>query len=90
MMKEHATQIVQRYEEGAITDMEAAAKLQELTGREVHLDWLREYWRSESMEEFVDRLCAEPIRDWAQITDVSALDLIAEFIATESPGRPQP
>ncbi len=86
-MKQQITAIIERFEEGAITEAVALARLKELTGRDVDGDWLRNYWRSESMEDFVDRLCAEPIRDYQRITDADALALIAEYLQTDSPGR---
>jgi hypothetical protein len=32
------------------------------------------------MQDFVDRLCVEPIRDYQPITEVDALGLIAEYL----------
>ncbi len=86
-MKHDVTSIIDSFEEGAITEAVALARLHETTGRTVDPDWLRDYWRSESLEDFVDRLCAEPIVDWERITDTEALALMAEFTKTDSPGR---
>jgi len=86
-MKPLVKTIVENFENKTITEAVALARLRELTGRDVDGDWLRNYWRAESLEDFVDRLCAEPIRDYDRITDTDALDLIAEYLQTDSPGR---
>ncbi|MBE7501236.1 MAG: hypothetical protein HS113_13205 [Verrucomicrobiales bacterium] len=86
-MKAHVTAIVESFEAEEITEAEALAKLQEITGRVVDAGWLRHYWNSQSLRDFVDRLCAGPIADWQQLTDDDAIRLIAEYFQTESPGR---
>ena len=86
-MISHVTGIIESFEEGTITEAVALTRIQEATGRAVDADWLRHYWRSESLENFVDRLCAAPIADWQQLRDSDALALIAEYFQTESPGR---
>jgi hypothetical protein len=86
-MKAQVTAVIKSFEEGTIPDSAALAKLGELTGRTVDAGWLREYWRSESLEDFVDRLCAEPIPDWQAIMDPDALALIREYLRGPAPGR---
>jgi hypothetical protein len=86
-MKEQVTAIIESFEAGSIPEGVALARLEDLTGNKIDGDWLRNYWRSESIEDFVDRLFAEPVADWERITDTGAMALIAEFLRTESPGR---
>jgi hypothetical protein len=86
-MKDQVTAIIESFEDGDMTESDAVARIQALTGRVVDADWLRNYWSSESLEDFVDRLCAESIADWRQISDDQALKLIAEYFQTESRGR---
>lgn len=86
-MKSHVTAIIESFEAEEITEAEALAKLKEATGRVVDAGWLRHYWRSESLEDFVDRLCARPIAGWQELTDSDAMALIAEYFQTESQGR---
>ena len=86
-MKHHVIAIIESFEQGTVPEAFALARLQEVTGRTVDSDWLRNYWRSESREDFVDRLCAEAIPDCERITDSDALALIAEYLQTDSPGR---
>jgi hypothetical protein len=86
-MKPQVTAIVESFEKEEIEEAVALARIRDVTGREIDGDWLRNYWRSESIEDFVDRLCAEPIRDFERITDADALALIAEYLQTQSPGR---
>ena len=86
-MKHHVIAIIESFEDGTVPEAAALARLQEVTGQTVDPDWLRNYWRSESREDFVDRLCAEPIPNYERITDADALTLIAEYLQTDSPGR---
>jgi hypothetical protein len=86
-MRERVTAIVESFENGRITESAAIAALRDLTGKAVDGDWLRNYWRSEDLEVFVDRLCAEPIPNWERITDSDAIALIAEYLKTQSSGR---
>ena len=86
-MKPQVTAIIASFESDEIQEAVALARIRELTGREIEGDWLRNYWRSESIEDFVDRICTEPIRDFERITDTEALALIAEYLETQSPGR---
>ena len=86
-MKERVIAVIESFESGTVTESAALAALRELTGKDVDGDWLRNYWRSEDLEDFVDRLCAESIPDWESITDSDTVTLIAEFLQTEKPGR---
>jgi hypothetical protein len=86
-MKTRVTAIIESFEAEEITEAEALAKLQEVTERVVDAGWLRHYWNSESLEDFVDRLCATPIADWQQLRDDDALRLIAEYFQTGSRGH---
>jgi len=86
-MKSQVTAIIESFENEEIEKAVALARILDITGREIEGDWLRNYWRSESIEDFADRLCAEPIRDFERITDSEALALIAEYLQAQSPGR---
>ena len=86
-MKSNVKAVIESFESGLISESQAFTKLKELTGRDVDSGWLKNYWRSESLDEFVDRLSAEPIKNCEQISDSEALNLIAEFLNTNSPGR---
>ena len=55
-MKPQVTAIIESFESEEIQEAAALARIRELTGREIDADWLRNYWRSESIEDFVDRL----------------------------------
>ena len=86
-MKPRVTAVIESLVNGVVPEAEALAALQEITGRPVDPDWLRHYGASESLEDLVDRLCAVPIEDWEQITEIAALGLIGEYLETASPGR---
>jgi hypothetical protein len=86
-MKPQVTSIIESYEAGAVSEAAALTRLHEITGRVLEAAWLRHYWRSESLEHFVDRICAPPIADWHQLTEGDTLALVVEYFQTESPGR---
>lgn len=86
-MKPQVTAIIESFEKAQIEEAVALARIRDITGREIDGNWLRNYWRSESIQDFVDRICAEPIHDVERITDSEALALIAEYLQTQSPGR---
>jgi hypothetical protein len=73
--------VIKNFEESKIEGENAILQLQNLTGEVVELGYLREYWRSESLDTFIKKLIIEPLTDWETITDERALDLIDEIIA---------
>lgn len=86
-MKQQVAEILDLFEKGAITSATAITQIEATTGRHIDEQVLCNYWRSESKDDFVDRLCAEPIKSFAQLTDSETVDLISEFLTTKSPGR---
>ncbi len=86
-MEKEIRTIIEDFERGALPEGIALSELRRITGRDIDPDRLRNYWRSESLDEFVDRLCAPPITDWQNLNDDAVLLLISEFISTNSPGR---
>ncbi|HEX7861108.1 MAG TPA: hypothetical protein VF773_12315 [Verrucomicrobiae bacterium] len=86
-LKTQVTAVVESFEDEAITEAEALTQIRELTGKQIDGDWLRTYWGSESLEVFVERLCAQEIPNYSLITDSVAIDLITEFLQTKSQGR---
>ena len=86
-MKDIAVGVIRRFEAGDQPENDALERLRALTGRKVDPDWLRNYWRSESKEDFVDRLCSKPIESWQMLTESEAEALISEHLKTSSPGR---
>lgn len=66
--------------EKKIISLEAALNsLNELTNKQVEEYELLNYWRSESIDNFINRLIVEPIGDWEEIHDEKALRLIREI-----------
>lgn len=86
-MKQQVAEILNLFEKGAITSAAAITQIEVATGRHIDEHVLHNYWRSQSKDEFIDRLCVEPINNFAQLTDSESLDLISEFLTTKSPGR---
>ncbi len=86
-MKQLVMDIVQSFEKGELPEEAALTAMEQILGRPVDASWLRNYWRSESLEDSIDRLCAAPIQNWASLTETESVSLIAEYLETESPGR---
>ncbi len=79
--------IVRKFESGELPEHNAISQLQELAGRPIDPDWLRNYWRSESTDSFIERLLATKLLDWQSITDSQAEALIAEYLDTSNTAR---
>ena len=86
-MKASVRSLVEDFEAGRLSETDVLKRLQEITGRSIDSYYLRNYWRSESIDDLVDKLCAKTIKDWQAITEAEAEELICEYIVTESPGR---
>ena len=71
--------IVQEFEKGKLSENEALLKINELSIVELAAYRLKNYWSSESMEEFIDTLVFERYQDWKSINDKEALILIEEM-----------
>lgn len=81
--------IINSFDRGDLSESYTLTQLKELKGHSVEVDWLRNYWRSESLKDFADRLCALPIQDWQALSIQKVESLIAEYINKASPGRRQ-
>ena len=86
-LKTQVAAVVESFEDETITEAEALTQIRELTGEQIDGDWLRTYWGSESLEQFVERLCSKEIPNYSLITDTVAIELITEFLKTKSQGR---
>jgi hypothetical protein len=50
-----------------------------LTGQTIDVGYLSEYWASESLNTFIEKLLVEHILDWQSIDDKRAIELITEI-----------
>lgn len=72
--------IILSFENNEISLETALKSLLEETHKEVKEYELLNYWRSESIDDYVNRLIAEPVSDWEGINDEKALVLIKEIV----------
>ena len=79
--KDEIIRVVREYEQGKRGTNETIKMIFEISGHEVDRDYLDNYWRSESLEDFAGFLAIEEIRDWEGIDDSRALVLIREMLS---------
>ena len=72
-------QIITDFENRKIEGQVAIALIQDLTGQTIEIGYLSEYWASESLDTFIDKLLVDHISDWQNIDDVGAIELIIEI-----------
>jgi hypothetical protein len=72
-------QIIGDFEDRKIDAQVAIDLVKRLTGEEIDVGYLTEYWASESLDTFVEKLLIEHISDWQAIDDEKAIELIAEI-----------
>jgi hypothetical protein len=72
-------QIIEDFEGRRIDGQVAIALLKDLTGELIEIGYLSEYWASESLDTFIEKLPVEHIEDWQSIDDKKALELITEI-----------
>jgi len=72
-------QIIADFEDRKIDRATATSLIHNLTGETIDIGYLSEYWASESLDTFVDKLLMEDISDWQEIDDARAIELIDEI-----------
>ena len=78
-MKQEIIEIVKRFEGEEITAEVAIDQIRELSGKIVDEYSLRNYWRSQDLEDFASVIAMQSIEDWERIDDGRALELIREM-----------
>ena len=73
------TALIKKYENGYISKEEAVKSINQNTNNPIEIYDLQNYWRSENLEDFVERITYESLKDWKQIDDKTALKLIEEI-----------
>ena len=69
-----------KYESGEI-DYEAISSVIFIEcDKKISRDELDNYWRSESLDDYVKKICIPAISEWHQIDDLQAIKLIEEII----------
>ena len=76
--------IVLKYENAELGANEATQLIKSLTGKDVSKYDLDNYYASQDLESFCRGLCFEPIKDWQDIDDEKAINLIEEILGDVS------
>ncbi|CAL2093226.1 conserved protein of unknown function [Tenacibaculum sp. 190524A02b] len=73
-------EIIINYENSSISIETAISEINKIAT--IHLDAysLDNYWKSESLDNFINRLLASPIENWKEINDKEAIILIKEIV----------
>ncbi len=74
------TDLIRQYEQGKLSFEALNTRLLDENYSSVEKDYLENYWRSESIEDFVEILLVRPITDWALIDDARAVQLVEESV----------
>ena len=85
--KEEIKKIILEFEEGKVTLESTLLSISNISGKNIEAYELKNYWRSENLDSFVEHLTAMPIENWKDIDDQKAISLIQEILdnITEDP-----
>lgn len=72
-------QIIEDFENRKIDGQVAIELIKDLTGETIDIGYLAEYWESEDLNTFIEKLLVEHIQDWQLIDDKRAIELIIEI-----------
>ena len=72
-------EIIEDFENRKIDGDVAVKSIKDLTGETIDIGYLAEYWASEDLDTFVEKLLVEHIEDWQSIDDKRAIELIVEI-----------
>lgn len=72
-------QIIDDFENRKIDGHVAIELIRDLTGETIDIGYLAEYWESEDLDTFIEKLLVEHIQDWQSIDDKRAIELIIEI-----------
>jgi hypothetical protein len=78
-------QIIEDFESRKVDGKVTIDLIKDLTGETVDIGYLSEYWTSDSLDTFVEKLLVEHIVDWQLIDDRRAIELIIEI--QENPSK---
>jgi hypothetical protein len=72
-------QIIEDFENRKIDGQVAIELIKDLTSETIDIGYLAEYWESEDLNTFIEKLLVEHIQDWQLIDDKRAIELIIEI-----------
>ena len=79
MKKEKLRNIIEDFEAGKINVDSAIKMIYKITFLRIEELRLRNYWRSESIEELISSLSYDEYKDWANIDEAKAIELLNEI-----------
>jgi len=82
--KETLRKIIHNFEKGIINSDDAINQIYTETLIKVDKYRLQNYWRAETIDQFIDSITYDEYKDWESITDEIALKLLGEII--DNPG----
>lgn len=77
---EEIKKIISLFEENKESAKKTLENIYEITGKNIDIYTLENYWRSENLDDFVKRLITPSINDWKNINDDRAIILIKEIL----------
>jgi len=77
---EEIKNIISLFEENKESSKKTLENIYEVTGKNIDIYTLENYWRSENLDDFVKRLIIPSINDWENINDNRAIILIKEIL----------
>lgn len=80
MSKSELKQAIINFEDGKLSADDTMHKIKQISGKQIDLHRLENYWQAVSLNDFCDELLSQPIENWQEITDNQALTLIDEIL----------
>lgn len=77
-------QVIEDFEDRKIDGQVAIDSIKDLTGETIDISYLSEYWASESLNTFIEKLLVDHIQNWSSIDDTRATELIKEIQENKS------
>ena len=72
--------VILSFENDEINTTEALKEIERISSKKVEEYTLLNYWRSTSLQSFVDVLLVEEIKDWKTLDDSQSIELIEEIL----------
>ena len=83
-METEIRNLIERFEREEIAADFVISEIDRLTGRRLDERVLQNYWRAQSLDDFVFTLCTPEMADWRSMSDADAIVLIREVLDNPS------
>ncbi|MBL7762481.1 MAG: hypothetical protein JNL23_03555 [Chitinophagaceae bacterium] len=78
--KANLKSLIELYENAQLDFKQVQLSVNEITGKTISEEEIKDYWTYTSLDNFCEMLLIEPITDWQDIDDAKALLLIEEVL----------